>query len=63
MSLITLDPTNGPFGTNTIAMAPRPATVTGQTLGIVADGCPGSEQARREAASWPVPLPGEAEDS
>jgi len=44
MPLITLDPTNGPFGASrTIAMAPRPATLKGQTLGIVANGLGRSE--------------------
>jgi hypothetical protein len=45
MPLITLDPTNGPFGpaTPTIPMAPRPPTLRGQTLGIVANGLGRSE--------------------
>lgn len=44
MSLITLDPTNGPFGAgSTIAMAPRPTTLKGQTLGIIANGLGKSE--------------------
>jgi hypothetical protein len=44
MSLITLDPTNGPVSTETtIALAPRPATLKGHTLGIVANGLGKSE--------------------
>jgi hypothetical protein len=44
MSLITLDPTNGPIGAaSSIAMATRPTTLEGQTLGIVANGLGESE--------------------
>ena len=44
MALITLDPTNGAFGSSaTIAMAPRPSTLAGQTLGIIANGLGQSE--------------------
>lgn len=44
MPLITLDPTNGEFGsTKQLAMAPRPATLQGATLGIVANGLGKSE--------------------
>jgi hypothetical protein len=44
MSLITLDPTSGSFGgSSTIAMAPRPATLKDQTLGIIANGLGKSE--------------------
>jgi hypothetical protein len=45
MSLVTLEPTNGPFGSNApgIPVAPRPATLAGQTLGIVANGLGVSE--------------------
>jgi hypothetical protein len=39
MKLITLDPTNGPLGTDsTVPLAPRPPTLKGQTLGIIANG-------------------------
>lgn len=44
MSLITLDPTNGAFGADsTLVLAPRPATLAGQTLGIIANGLGRSE--------------------
>ena len=44
MAIITLDPTNGEFGsTKQLAMAPRPSTLRGATLGIVANGLGRSE--------------------
>jgi hypothetical protein len=45
MPLITLDPTNGPLGSDAkvFEMAPRPTALTGQTLGIVANGLGHSE--------------------
>jgi hypothetical protein len=44
MALITLDPTGGPFdSTTTAAIAPRPVSLAGQTLGIIANGLGGSE--------------------
>lgn len=44
MPLITLDPTNGaPGARSTIPIAPRPASLRGQTLGIVANGLGRSE--------------------
>ncbi|MGP0028954.1 MAG: hypothetical protein ACLPVF_00425 [Acidimicrobiales bacterium] len=44
MSLITLDPTSGSFeSAGTIALAPRPASLQGQTLGIIANGLGRSE--------------------
>jgi hypothetical protein len=44
MSLVTLDPTDGSFSAaNTLSLAPRPATLKGQTLGIIANGLGRSE--------------------
>jgi hypothetical protein len=44
MSIITLDPTNGPLDATTpLELAPRPATLDGQVLGIVANGLGDSE--------------------
>jgi hypothetical protein len=45
MSLITLDPTNGPIGSDAAAftIAPRPSTLAGHTLGIIANGLGRSE--------------------
>ena len=42
MTLVTLDPTSVQAG-STFTMAPRPATLKGQTLGIVANGLGRSE--------------------
>lgn len=42
--LTTLDPTTGSFaGTDAVPIAPRPASLAGQTLGIVANGLGHSE--------------------
>lgn len=44
MSLITLEPTTDPVGADSaIPMAPRPASLKGQTLGIIANGLGESE--------------------
>jgi len=42
MTLVTLDPTSSQPG-STFTMAPRPATLKGQTLGIIANGLGRSE--------------------
>jgi hypothetical protein len=41
VSIITLDPTNGPLesaAASTLQLAPRPVNLAGQTLGIIANG-------------------------
>lgn len=44
MAIVTLDPTTAAPGDSTVfTMAPRPASLTGQTLGIVANGLGRSE--------------------
>jgi hypothetical protein len=44
MAIITLDPTTGPLDAATpLELAPRPASLEGQTLGIVANGLGDSE--------------------
>src|SRR3954468_17843493 len=44
MKLVTLDPTTAPPGeSTTFTMAPRPGSLAGQTLGIVANGLGRSE--------------------
>ena len=43
MSLVTLDPTTGDETAKPFSLAPRPATLTGQTLGIIANGLGRSE--------------------
>ena len=44
MAIITLDPTTGPLDAATpLELAPRPASLQGQTLGIVANGLGDSE--------------------
>jgi hypothetical protein len=45
MTFVTLDPTNGPMGTASgFALAARPSTLKGETLGIIANGLGHSEQ-------------------
>ena len=44
MAIITLDPTTGPLDAATpLALAPRPASLDGQVLGIIANGLGDSE--------------------